>query len=272
MNHTDNPHARVLPVSAPPGSGPQCGLTCVPTQSVGTKPRDTAAVQSRTVIRVDRAFRSPVLSYSVFVFAVSLCLCGSRNAPAAEPADARAQAWASHWAFQPVVAPPLPAVQERDWPRTAMDRFVLAKLEQKGLHPSPAADRRTLLRRVTFDLTGLPPTPEEVAAFEADRSPEAFARVVDRLLASPHYGERWGRYWLDVARYADTKGYVFAEDIGVPLGVHLPRLRHPLLQRRPALRPVRARAARRRPAAARQGPAGPRGPGLRDPRRPLPEQ
>src|SRR5262249_58431583 len=91
------------------------------------------------------------------------------------------------------------------WPQTALDHFVLAKLEQKGLRPSATADRRTLLRRVTFDLTGLPPTPDEIDAFEADRSPDAFARVVDRLLASPHYGERWGRHWLDVARYADTK-------------------------------------------------------------------
>src|SRR5205807_1450711 len=89
-------------------------------------------------------------------------------------------------------------------------------LEKSGLAPSAAAGRRTLLRRATFDLLGLPPTLEEIAAFEADRRPDAFARVVERLLASPHYGERWGRYWLDVARYADTKGYVFFQESAFP--------------------------------------------------------
>jgi hypothetical protein len=97
-----------------------------------------------------------------------------------------------------------------------VDAFILARLEAKGLKPAPPADRRTLVRRVTFDLTGLPPTAQEVAAFEADASPDAFAKVVDRLLASPAYGERWGRHWLDVARYADTKGYVFTEERRFP--------------------------------------------------------
>src|SRR5262249_32815067 len=109
-----------------------------------------------------------------------------------------------------------PAVKNGAWPRTPIDRFILAKLEAKGLAPSPEADRRTLLRRVTFDLVGLPPTPEEVEAFVHDRSPDAYEKVIDRLLASPHYGERWGRYWLDVARFADTKGYVFFEDTNYP--------------------------------------------------------
>jgi mono/diheme cytochrome c family protein len=130
--------------------------------------------------------------------------------------DATAEAWRKHWAFQPVANPPIPVVENRQWAQTALDHFVLAKLEQNGLCPSAAADRRTLLRRVTFDLLGLPPTPEEVAAFAADRSPDAWARVVDRLLSSPHYGERWGRHWLDVARYADTKGYVFFEEKEFP--------------------------------------------------------
>src|SRR5207249_2934398 len=98
----------------------------------------------------------------------------------------------------------------------SVDRFLLAALEAKGLKPSAPADRRTLVRRATFDLLGLPPTPEEVAAFEADHSPDAYAKLIDRLLASPHYGERWGRYWLDVARYADTKGYVFFDDANYP--------------------------------------------------------
>jgi hypothetical protein len=110
-----------------------------------------------------------------------------------------------HWAFQPIRAASPPSVRDAGWPRTAVDRFILASLEAKGLNPSPPADKRTLLRRATFDLIGLPPTPEELDAFLADDSPDAFARVVERLLASPHYGERWGRHWLDVARYADTK-------------------------------------------------------------------
>ncbi len=123
---------------------------------------------------------------------------------------------ATHWAFQPLRDPPLPRVNNASWVKTPVDSFILAKLEEKGLSPSRPADRRTLIRRAAFDLIGLPPTPEEVAAFEADTSPDAFAKVVDRLLASPHYGERWGRHWLDVARYADTKGYVFFEDANLP--------------------------------------------------------
>jgi hypothetical protein len=110
------------------------------------------------------------------------------------------------WSFRPPVDPPLPAVRDEDWARTPLDRFILAALEAKGLRPAPAADRRTLIRRATFDLTGLPPTVAEIDAFLADDSPDALARVVDRLLASPRYGERWGRHWLDVARYADSNG------------------------------------------------------------------
>ncbi|HVU15537.1 MAG TPA: PSD1 and planctomycete cytochrome C domain-containing protein [Candidatus Didemnitutus sp.] len=111
-----------------------------------------------------------------------------------------------HWSFLPVNKPAVPVVQDRNWGRSPVDNFVLAKLEQNGLHPNPIADKRTLIRRVTFDLIGLPPTEPEIQRFLADDSPDAFAKVVDRLLASPHYGERWGRYWLDVVRYADTKG------------------------------------------------------------------
>lgn len=112
----------------------------------------------------------------------------------------------SFWAFQKPVAPPLPEVKNGAWCQSPIDRFILAGLEAKGLVPAPAADKRTLIRRATFDLHGLPPTPEEVAAFLADHSPQAFERVVDRLLASPRYGERWARHWLDVARYADSNG------------------------------------------------------------------
>jgi mono/diheme cytochrome c family protein len=114
----------------------------------------------------------------------------------------------SFWSFQPVGKPATPAVKGAT--HNAVDAFLLAQLESKKLAFNPSADKRTLLRRVTFDLTGLPPTPEEIAAFERDRSPDAFARVVDRLLASPHYGERWARHWLDVARYSDTVGMIDA--------------------------------------------------------------
>ena len=113
-----------------------------------------------------------------------------------------------HWAFQPIQSPPVPKVKNEKRVRTPVDSFILAKLEASKLALSPPADKRALIRRASFDLIGLPPTPEEVEAFEQDKAPDAFAQVVERLLASPHYGERWGRYWLDVARYSDTKGYV----------------------------------------------------------------
>ena len=127
---------------------------------------------------------------------------GAKAALQVDPEKAR-----KHWAFQPVKKPALPPVIDPNgWARTELDRFVLAKLQEKGMAPSALTDKRTLIRRATFDLIGLPPTPEEVAAFAADDSPNAFRKVVDRLLESPHYGERWGRHWLDVARYADSSG------------------------------------------------------------------
>ncbi|MBK8177603.1 MAG: DUF1549 domain-containing protein [Planctomycetes bacterium] len=112
----------------------------------------------------------------------------------------------SHWAFRPLDRPGLPQVRDSAWCANEIDRFVLARLEGMGFPTPERADRRTLLRRLTFDLTGLPPTPEEVEQFLADASPDAWERVVDRLLASPHYGERWGRAWLDLARYSDSNG------------------------------------------------------------------
>jgi hypothetical protein len=112
------------------------------------------------------------------------------------------------WSFQQVRAASPPAVKNSAWPQSPIDRFILARLEANGLEPAKPADKRTLLRRATFDLIGLPPTPEALAAFLADDSPEAFARVVDRLLASPQYGERWGRHWLDVVRYADARDLI----------------------------------------------------------------
>ncbi len=119
-----------------------------------------------------------------------------------------------HWAFQAVKAHTPPPVKNAAWVRNEVDAFTLAKMEAAGAAPAPDADRRTLIRRATFDLTGLPPTPEEVAAFEADSSPDALRKLVDRLLASPRYGERWGRHWLDIARYADTCGN--ASDYPIP--------------------------------------------------------
>jgi mono/diheme cytochrome c family protein len=116
------------------------------------------------------------------------------------------------WSLEPVRMPALPKVKNAAWVRNPVDAFVLADLESKHLRPAPLADKRTLLRRVTYDLTGLPPTVDELIAFLADKSPDAYDKVVARLLASPHYGERWARHWLDVARYSDTKGYVFNED------------------------------------------------------------
>ncbi|HSG70360.1 MAG TPA: PSD1 and planctomycete cytochrome C domain-containing protein, partial [Planctomycetaceae bacterium] len=122
----------------------------------------------------------------------------------------------NHWSFQPVRNVTPPDVQHADRVRTPVDRFLLQKLEAAKLSYAPEASRRVLIRRATFDLLGLPPTPEEVEQFLADESPAAYEKLIDRLLASPHYGERWARHWLDVARYADNKGYVFFEEKKYP--------------------------------------------------------
>jgi hypothetical protein len=113
------------------------------------------------------------------------------------------------WSFRPVKASPPPPVKNDAWPKSPVDHFVLARLEEKGLQPVARAEKRALIRRATFDLIGLPPTPEEVDAFLADERADAFERLVDRLLASPHYGERWGRHWLDVARYGEDQAHTF---------------------------------------------------------------
>jgi cytochrome c553 len=123
------------------------------------------------------------------------------------------KARSKHWSFQPVKPQPLPAVKNTAWPQTPLDPFVLAGLEANDLSPAATADRRTLLRRVTYDLIGLPPSLAEIESFLADRSPDAFSRVVDRLLASEHYGERWGRHWLDLVRYAETCGHEYDFDL-----------------------------------------------------------
>ncbi len=121
--------------------------------------------------------------------------------------DAASDGAPGHWAYRPLTRRPPPEVSRGSWCRGTLDRIVLARLEEAGIEPSPGAGRRTLIRRLSLDLLGLPPEPDEVAAFVDDRAPDALARLVDRLLASPHFGERWGRHWLDGARYADSDGY-----------------------------------------------------------------
>src|SRR3954470_12810739 len=112
-----------------------------------------------------------------------------------------------HWAFKPPVRATVPSVRNKNWPRNSIDNFILSRLEKERIRPSPEADRLTLIRRLNFDLVGLPPTPDEVRQFVNDSRSDAYERLVDRLLRSPHFGERWARHWLDVARYADSDGY-----------------------------------------------------------------
>jgi len=130
------------------------------------------------------------------------------NTAALPPYEQIDQLRESHWAYRPVVQCQPPDVTGAPWPKQPIDRFILKRLEEAGLEPNPVADRRTLILRAYFTLIGLPPTYEEVRQFESDESPDAFSRLVDRLLESPHYGERWARHWLDLARYAETTGYL----------------------------------------------------------------
>jgi hypothetical protein len=129
------------------------------------------------------------------------------NEGAKAPVNENAGDGTMHWAFRPPVRPALPAVKDASWVRNPIDRFILARLEKQGIRPAPEADRATLIRRLYLDLLGLPPSRADVDAFVADPRPDAYERLVDRLLASPHYGERWGRHWLDLARYADSNGF-----------------------------------------------------------------
>jgi hypothetical protein len=155
-------------------------------------------------------------AFSVFIFSASLfaACCGVTFCGGAEPSKPEAVSEPDitpsdrdHWAFRPLhlIAPPI--VRETSWGANAVDQFILAKLKAAELRPLPPADRLTYLRRVTFDLTGLPPTPEDQTAFLDDLAPHAVERLVDRLLASPAYGERWALHWLDLARFADTDGF-----------------------------------------------------------------
>jgi mono/diheme cytochrome c family protein len=129
------------------------------------------------------------------------------KAPAHEVADSPVADTATHWSFRPIVEPAQPAVKDQAWVRNPIDRFILARLEKQGIAPSPEAGRVTLIRRLSLDLLGLPPSVREIDEFVADMRPDAYERLVDRLLQSPHYGERWGRHWLDLARYADSNGF-----------------------------------------------------------------
>ena len=153
----------------------------------------------------NRSIAMPAVRSTALLVLVAL-LVGA--ALISEPAKAAAPS-TNFWAFQPIRRPSLPAVRYKEWPRTPVDFFILAGLEEKNLKPAPPADRATLLRRVTFDLHGLPPTPAELDDFVSDNSPDAFARVIDRLLASPRYGERWARHWLDVARFSESDGFEY---------------------------------------------------------------
>ena len=143
--------------------------------------------------------KSPTSVFAFVLFALF-------SAPLAADRAPTPTARKTHWSFRPIERPALPGVDDNGWCRTPIDRFVFKKLSSAGLRPSPETDRRTWLRRATFNVRGLPPTPEEVRNFERDRSPDAYLRAVNRLLAEPQYGERWARHWLDLARYADTRG------------------------------------------------------------------
>ena len=146
-------------------------------------------------------------TFSRLLAGVAMLLAATAWTPAQLMAASRPDP-AAHWSFQPIVHSAPPAVRDSSPGITRLDRFLLSRLEAAGLHFSPPSDRRTWIRRATYSLHGLPPTASEIVDFEADRKPDAYERVVDRLLASPRYGERWARHWMDVARYADTKGYV----------------------------------------------------------------
>jgi Protein of unknown function (DUF1549) len=143
-------------------------------------------------------------------FLLALCLLswqphGEARMPASPTADVNEKS--NHWAFLAPVRPPLPEVSRSAWVRTPIDSFILAVIEKANLAPAAEADKATLIRRLSLDLIGLPPTLKEIDEFVADTSPDAYEKLVERMLASPHYGERWGRHWLDVARYADTNGF-----------------------------------------------------------------
>ena len=168
----------------------------------------SARLQLSTIMmRAFSPLRRPIMALTALLAAVAPCPGGDVHDADLNPT--------SHWAYQPVSEPAIPDVQS-DWPASPVDVFVSQRLQERGLSPSTEADRRTLLRRAHFALTGLPPSMAEQETFFSDTSPGAFERLVDRLLDSPAYGQHWARHWLDVARYADTKGYVFTENTSYP--------------------------------------------------------
>src|SRR5256714_11067087 len=154
----------------------------------------------------------PVWKALWFVAAVIPVISATEPAAPLAPLGKYTAAERKHWAFQPRAHPQVPVFGDaagRAWARTPVDAFILARLRKESLEPSPPASKQTLMRRLTFDLTGLPPTPSEIAAFAGDRSPDAYRKLVERLLASPHYGERWGQHWLDVVRFGESDGFEY---------------------------------------------------------------
>ena len=147
----------------------------------------------------------PICATLVGLFFVLICAVSAIAAPGQSFEAAQ-----KHWSYQPIRTPTLPKLKTQGRAQSPIDSFLLAALERNGLAFTPAADKRTLLRRAYYDLIGLPPSFAEIQMFEHDRSPNAFTNVIERLLASPRYGECWGRHWLDVARYADTKDLVLS--------------------------------------------------------------
>ncbi len=176
---------------------------------VAGKPEQSLLIESvryeHEKIKMPPAGRLPEEAIADFTKWIADGADWSEDIPPAEPYEI-SEEHRSFWSFQPLRRPPVPDEPDQRWGRNPIDRFIAAKLADKGLSPGRQADKRALIRRVTYDLTGLPPTPDAIDGFLADESPEAFEKVVERLLGSRHYGERWGRHWLDLVRYADTAG------------------------------------------------------------------
>jgi len=169
-------------------------------------------------------FQKPALSSSEIALLKTWIDQGAK-APDSERVENPKTKKTKHWAFQPITRPAEPAVYNLAWVRSPIDRFILARLEKEGIAPSPEADRASLIRRLFLDLLGLTPSIAEVDEFISDTRPDAYERLVDRLLQSPHYGERWGRHWLDLARYADSNGF----NIDAPRSMWRYRDFHPVI-------------------------------------------
>ena len=200
--------ARQEPRATVPAGSPPALARASPRAPPGRLPGQSALAPGRSTGRNDRVppKEEPISRWSLpRQVGLALLLLLGKPVPSAA-ADLPPDPPASHWAFNPLTRPPIPDAGDR-WARNPVDRFIAARHEAAGITPAPEADRRTLYRRVHFDLIGLPPDPGELDAFAADPDPLAYERLVDRLLASPRHGERWARHWLDVARYGETHGY-----------------------------------------------------------------